>query len=294
MNKTWKEYEEFVRNLQQAIINSEEFAKHKNITVEKNKIIKDRNGIDREFDIYWEYELCGLVYKTVIECKDYNSKIKINKIDELLGKLHDIPDIKPVFATKKGYESGAKNKAKQNNIELLIVREQNDSDLLDEQGNPYLRSINVNGILIIPARIITFQPLFDGKWIKVHRPDIDISNPIQIIGINNEIFIDEVCNNIKYSLYDLAQNLTTLENNEPGEYEKEIQFSEAYILHRNDKFKIVSYKVRYIIIEPIESNINVYLSQELIGIVEYINKGIKLKIFSNGTIHKELFSIKHI
>jgi hypothetical protein len=294
MNETWKDYEEFVRNLQQAILNSEKFAKHKNIKVEKNKIIMDKNGIDREFDIYWEYELGSLLYKTVIECKDYNSKIKINKIDELLGKLHDIPDIKPVFATKKGYESGARKKAKQHNIELLIVREQNDSDWSDEYGNPYLTSININGILIIPARIISFQPLYDGKWIKVHRPDIDLTRPIQFVGINNEIFIDEVCNNKKYSLYDLAQDLTTSENNEPGEYEKEMQFSEAYILHGKDIFKMVSYKVRYIIIEPIKSNTIVYISQELIGVVEYINKGIKLKIFSNGTIHKELFSIKHI
>ena len=32
-------------------------------------------GIERQFDIYWEYELGGLTYKTAIECKDYRKSI---------------------------------------------------------------------------------------------------------------------------------------------------------------------------------------------------------------------------
>ena len=40
----------------------------------------DKNGTERQFDIYWEYSLGGFLYKTVIECKDYASKISIDKI----------------------------------------------------------------------------------------------------------------------------------------------------------------------------------------------------------------------
>jgi hypothetical protein len=122
MKNTGKEYEEFVRDLQQAIINSEEEIKQKNIIVEKNKIIKDKNGLDREFDLYWEYELGGFTYKTVIECKDYDTPIKLEKIDALIGKTHDIPELKPVFATKTGYQSGAETKAVQNGIDLIIIK----------------------------------------------------------------------------------------------------------------------------------------------------------------------------
>jgi len=52
MDKTGSEYEGFVANLQKAIFDSEEFTKQKNILIERNKKIVDRNGVNREFDLY--------------------------------------------------------------------------------------------------------------------------------------------------------------------------------------------------------------------------------------------------
>jgi len=287
MKNTGKKYEEFVGNLQQAILDSEEFVKHKNILLEKNKRITDKNDIEREFDLYWEYELGGVTYKTVIECRDYEATISIDHIDGLVGKLLDLPGLKPVFATKKGYQEGALAKAKQHDIDLLIVREQNDTDWADEHGNPLLKGVNITGHFIIPARITNFQPMMDGRWIKENRPDIDITKPFQVKGLNNEIFIDDKDNNEKYSLYDLAEKLTSLEDNKPGNYESTKKFSEAYILYKDTKTKLLSYKVLYCIPEPIESVIDIDYSQELKGVVEYINKGIKKKIFRDGIIHQD-------
>ena len=286
MDKTGREYENFVAKLQQAIFYSEKYGKQKNIIIEKNKIIKDNNGIDREFDLYWEYELGGFTYKTVIECKDYKTPIKLEKIDALIGKTHDIPELKCVFATKSKYQSGAEKKANQYGIELLIVREQNDSDWVDENGSPLLTRVHITGHLIIPARISSFQPLFDGKWIKDNRPDIDDTKPIQIHGLNNEIIIDDVGNKEKYSLHELANILTTLEEEKPGNYERTKQFAEAYLQYKDKKLKIRSYKVFYSIPNPIESIIDVDITQELLGVVEYINKGVKMKIYQNGNIHQ--------
>ena len=100
MGNNGREYEEFVANLHQALLDAEKLSDQTKTLVEKNKKITDRCGIEREFDIYWEYELAGFTYKTVIECKDYNSTISIDKIDALIGKTQDIPDIKPVFARR--------------------------------------------------------------------------------------------------------------------------------------------------------------------------------------------------
>ncbi len=110
MTITGKEYEIFVASLQQALLDAENIITQKNIKVEVDKKITDNCGIDRQFDIYWEYELGGLTYKTVIECKDYASKVSVEKIDALIGKTRDIPDLKAVFATKKGYQSGLEQK----------------------------------------------------------------------------------------------------------------------------------------------------------------------------------------
>jgi len=112
MANNGKDYEFFVAKLQQALLNADAYASQKNIQVEVNKKIVDNCGIERQFDIYWEYELGGLLYKTVIECKDYASTITVEKIDALIGKVKDLPDLKAVFATKMGYQSGAQKKSR--------------------------------------------------------------------------------------------------------------------------------------------------------------------------------------
>jgi hypothetical protein len=68
MSKRGSEYEKFVSTLQQAILDSEKFMKQKNIIIELNKKIIDNNNIEREFDLYWEYDLGEITYKTIIEC----------------------------------------------------------------------------------------------------------------------------------------------------------------------------------------------------------------------------------
>ena len=158
-----KDYEAFVQDLQQAILDSEELIRQKNIHIERNKIIKDNLGINREFDLYWEYELGGLIYKTVVECKDYASKISVEKIDALIGKTRDIPDLKPVFATKIGYQKGAQTKARANNVDLLVVRKQRDDDWEDKDGNPLINKIAVDIHYLPNTRITHFTPYIDRK-----------------------------------------------------------------------------------------------------------------------------------
>ena len=283
MAKDGIEYENFVANLQKAIFDSEEFTKQKNIILERNKKIVDRNGTKREFDLYWEYELGGFTYKTIIECKDYDSKISIEKIDALVGKLHDIPNLRGIFATKLGYQAGALKKAQENNIDLLIVREQNDSDWMDEEGNPLVKIVHVDIFGYAPALICSFQPYFDINWIK-ENTDIDTTKPFQVRGLNNEIFIDDVKKNESYSLYDLSSKLSDLENNKPGDYEKVFKFENANLRFRNINVKLSAYKVMYKIQEPIKSELEIDYSEELLGVIEYLQKGIKKKIFKDGNI----------
>ena len=283
MAKTGKEYENFVANLQKAIFDSEEYTKQKNIIIEQNKKILDRDGNEREFDIYWEYEIGGFTYKTIIECKDYNSKISIEKIDALVGKLHDFPDLRGIFATKFGYQSGALKKAQENNIDLLIVREQNASDWLDEDGNPLVKIIHFDIFGHSAAEIRSFQPYLDINWIK-ENTNIDINQPFKVHGLNNQIFINDVEKNENYSLYDLSYKLSDLENNNPGVYEKLFKFNNAFIEYGAINVKINYYKVIFEIHEPIKSEIEIDYSKELLGVIEYLQKGVKKRIFKDGNV----------
>lgn len=282
MKNTGIAYEIFVQLLMQAIINSEQFAHQKNIKVEHNKIIKDRCGIDRQFDVYWEYELGGLKYKTVIECRDYNSKISVDHVDGLMGKLHDIPDIKGVIATKLGFQSGAETKAASNGIELLLVRKLNDSDFKDKDGNPQIKSIVVNMHAILPAEIIKFEPVLDIDWIKNYT-DFDLSQPISLPAcLETEVIIDDLDAEEKYSLHDLRYKLN-------GEKDKELKYSKkfnnAFLECPNGlKIKLSELNILYKIPNWIESKIEINAEDIFVGVIEYLSSGKKKMIAKDGKV----------
>ncbi|WP_288357069.1 restriction endonuclease [uncultured Pseudomonas sp.] len=278
-----KDYEHFVKTLQQALLYSELIGSSKNIEIESNKKITDSNGIEREFDLYWEYELAGVTYKTVIECKDYASRVTIEKIDALIGKIRDIPDLKPVFATKTGYQSGAETKARANKIDLLIVREQSAKDWQDKDGQPYVREINIRSIINMPAKITEFNPLLDGKWLK-ENTDLDPKSVTLATGLNTEIFIEDLERGESYSLYELAQRLPNIAGKQYGKLKHSESFGDAYLLNNGTRLKLVSYKVNYINFEPTEETWTIDLSKELIGVIEYLHKGTKTAVFSDKII----------
>lgn len=286
MNNDGKDYERFVALLQQALLNAESFTEQKNIEVQLNKKIVDSCGVEREFDLYWEYELAGITYKTVIECKDYNSKIPLEKIDALIGKIRDIPDLKAIFATKKGYQSGAKTKAEHNRIDLLVVREQNDSDWQDIDGTPFIKTIHINMQLCMPASITGFQPLLDHEWAK-ENISVDIGT-ISMSGLNNEIFIENSDTKERYSLHELGSKLAPMGNKEYGAFTKEERFSHGWIIGPSFKYQIKGYNVSYILSQPHEEPMVIDFSKELVGVIEYLQKGTKKSIFKKGIIKENV------
>ena len=283
MHNDGKEYEKFVASLQQALLNAENITTQKNIQIELNKKIIDNCGIEREFDLYWEYELGGLIYKTVIECKDYNSNIAVEKIDALIGKTRDIPDLRAVFATKKGYQSGSKKKAQQNKIDLLVIREQNDSDWEDKYGNPFIKSIHINMRINMPAIITKFEPVIDAEWVE-DNTEIDVTKPFSLSGINNEIFIEDLDKNEKYTLHNLASKLAPLGGQEFGNFKDSVKFSNAFIYHKDLKLKIRAYNIEYSISKPFNNPMVIDFSKELVGVIEYLQRGTKKSIFRKGII----------
>lgn len=281
MTNNGKDYEQFVANLHKSLLDSEPLGLHKNIKIELNKKIHDNSGNIREFDLYWEYELAGITYKTIIECKDYNSYISVEKIDALIGKIRDIPDLKPVFATKKGYQRGAQKKAQQNRIELLIVREQNNTDW---EGK--IREICINLHIQSPAKIISFDPRINGIWVK-ENTQIDISKPFRLNDMTNRIIIEDLDANAIYSLYDLEQKLAPFGNNQAGNFIKEETFKNAFLICEELKLKLDSYKIEYSIAETIKIPLNIDFSKELLGVIEYIQRGNKKLVFKEGHIKEE-------
>jgi len=278
-----KTYEHFVQNLYQALLDSEDITKQRNTKIEKNKKILDNCGIEREFDLYWEYEIAGITYKTIIECKDYKSRVSVEKIDALIGKVRDIPDLRPVFATKTGYQSGAEAKAKSNKIDLLIVREQTDKDWQDSDGNSFIKELFIDFLAQFPARIIKFSPKIDGNWVKKNT-DIDTSEPLNLNKMNNSIFIHDIAKDEQYSLYDLEQRLGVSPDGKYGNLTHSDSFDNAFLVSDELRLKLDSYYVEYIFSPPASMPIHIDYTKELIGVIEYLHKKQKTAIFTDKII----------
>lgn len=280
MKNDGKEYERFVGRLQQAILNAD--VEQRNIQVEINKKIMDNCGVERQFDLYWEYELGGLTYKTVIECKDYASTIPVEKVDALIGKIQDIPDLKGVFATRQGYQAGAKTKADKHKIDLLIVREQNDSDWVDADGTPLIKSIGLNFHIQRPARITNFSPQIDSDWLA-ENSDLKPEQVHALSGMNNQIFIEDQDRDEKYSLHDLAERLTSSQS-QYGTFQEAKEFKSAFLFVNGVKLKLLAYNLEYVIPKPLVSSSVIDFSKELDGVIEYLQRGLKKVVFKDGKV----------
>ncbi|MEV5024775.1 restriction endonuclease [Paenibacillus sp. LPE1-1-1.1] len=83
--------------------------------------------------------------RILIECKEYDSLIGIGIIRDFFGAVNQIKPDEAIVITKKGYTSGARKFADDENIKLAILKEAEESD-----WDGLIRTIVVNGTLIIP------------------------------------------------------------------------------------------------------------------------------------------------
>ncbi|SUA35980.1 Uncharacterised protein [Neisseria zoodegmatis] len=285
---TGKKYENFVAEIQKALFELDSNNQINNIEIELNKKIIDRNGIEREFDIYWEFEYGGYKYKTVIEYKDYSSPISIEKIDALIGKTNDISDLKLIFATKTGYQSGAAKKAERHNIKLLIVKE---FDEIDWSASDGIREIILSITAITTPTIVEFTSLVDANWIEEQRLSEEwVNEELQLISfsLNNEIFINDVVLNLRYSLYELqSQLLKKYPDIKYGKGYYSEKLDNAFLENQDGthKIKILGYELIYEYHEPITTKSSI--RENILGLVEDFHTK-ERKFVSAGIIKENL------
>lgn len=100
----------------------------KNTIVERDKKVVDLDGVQRQIDVFITSRLNRRTYITIIECKDYNRKVSIDKIESFASMCSRLKKVdKKIFVSSKGFQSGAIRKAETNNIELCIVSEYENS-----------------------------------------------------------------------------------------------------------------------------------------------------------------------
>lgn len=120
-----KTLERIVRLLQ-------EFKKTDSATkIFSNHKIKNRNGVEREFDIFIMTNVMGYNVSIAIECKDHkNRKITMNEVEAFDKKCDGFNYInKKIFISKEGFQSGAIIEAKSLGIELYEIDTLNENEI---------------------------------------------------------------------------------------------------------------------------------------------------------------------
>lgn len=143
------EYEKFVQSVYQALLAAEGVD---TVDVRHNISLHGNSGCEHQIDVYWEFRLAGQLYRTAIECKSYNDSVTVGRVRDFYGVLVDVPGLLGVFATRLGYQRGAKLFADHYGISLKEVREPTDEDWAGR-----VREIHLNMHVVMP-RIIDFQP----------------------------------------------------------------------------------------------------------------------------------------
>ncbi len=116
------EYEKFTQEIYQQLLN-EDFGNVKTVNVLHNVKLKGRSGQEHQIDVYWEYEIAGIVHKTAIECKNYKQSIPVGKIRDFYGVLSDLNNVVGIMVTKESYQKGAKEYARHYGINLKELRQ---------------------------------------------------------------------------------------------------------------------------------------------------------------------------
>lgn len=114
------DYELLTKELHEALLQNDGV---ENVRVLHNVRIKGKSNAVHQIDVYWEFLLAGVKYKTCIECKHLNSSVKKSHIAAFATVLDDIGNTTGIFATTIGFQQGAIQLARQKDIRLILVNQ---------------------------------------------------------------------------------------------------------------------------------------------------------------------------
>lgn len=92
---------------------------------------------EREFDVVLKVKACGIEFLTVIECRDYKSRLDVTHIDGFQSKIEDVNASKGIIISRNGFTGTAIKKAKRFGVKIYtfssIVKK---PELIKSCGHP--------------------------------------------------------------------------------------------------------------------------------------------------------------
>ncbi len=140
----------------------------------------------RQFDVTLRFKHGLHEYLTVIECKDYNGKIPVEKVDALVTKARDVKANEAIMVSSNGYQSGCYEVAKRHGISLLTLNEkfELDQSSLFKEVTPALNIYDVRFIQPSGEEILLED---EGGSLHYHMTHIQLVSKTREINPNQLI-----------------------------------------------------------------------------------------------------------
>jgi hypothetical protein len=167
MGNTGTAYEQLVQRVFQEILDQDTA---RTIEVKQNIVLQGKTT-KHQVDVYWEFEIGGITYRTVIQCKDWKDPVKQGELFALKTVLDDLPgQPRGVLVTRTGFQAGAREFAKAHGIILYELREPRERDWEGRIGE-----IHTTMVIYVPsARDFKLVP--DLAWVQAERERCGLPN----------------------------------------------------------------------------------------------------------------------
>ena len=175
------------------------------VQVQHNVRITGTSGLAHQIDVYWEYNVAGILHKVAIECKNYNRPVSIGHVRDFYGVLSDLKGVNGIMVTKVGYQNGAKEFANTYGINLKELREPTAGDW---EGR--IKTIVIQMNMIVP-QILERTPIFDKQWLENNKELLaKHNNQYTMQGMANEIYIYNEQEEVISNFHILDQKVPTV------------------------------------------------------------------------------------
>ena len=196
------EYEHLARDIYQALLQSDGVD---TVDVKHNIDVAGRSGCSHQIDVYWEFRLAGVVYKTAIECKRYNKPLEIGRVRDFYAALTDIGNIQGIVVTTVGYQSGAKRFADYYGINLQELRTPTDADWAGK-----LRDVAVKIVIFVPKIEGFGSFLVEDTWYQANLSNNGQEIAIEVCGPHNKIGLHNSEGHLVMSWHQIERSLPGL------------------------------------------------------------------------------------
>lgn len=115
--------------------------------VERNVVLDGKApGTRHQLDVTFTFEVGGVPYRTIVQCKDWGSAVKQEQVLAFKQVLEEIPgQPRGIIVARSGFQDGAKKLAAHHGIKLYELREPKDED-----WDGLIRTFIVHGHLRAP------------------------------------------------------------------------------------------------------------------------------------------------